>query len=94
MDIEEFNTKQNKGGVEVVKAPAFEADKPQTQAPKGIVEQDFASIVLNLRTVRQPLATVPTFIQNLLDQIQFYESGATRRLYIYMNGTWRYVALT
>ena len=39
MDIEEFNTKQNKGGVEVVKAPAFEADKPQTQAPKRIVSR-------------------------------------------------------
>lgn len=43
----------------------------------------------------QTFSSAPTHVpKRLVDQIILYESGATRRLYVYVNGTWRYVALT
>jgi hypothetical protein len=40
-------------------------------------------------------AGVPTYSpKSFYDQFYLYENGATRRLYVYVNGTWRYSALT
>lgn len=40
-------------------------------------------------------AVVPTGKpKSFFEQFYLYESGATRRFYIYINGTWRYSALT
>lgn len=55
----------------------------------------FIPILKELRSIKRALDTAPTFTpQNSVEQIQYYESGATKRLYIYIAGTWRYVALT
>ena len=44
---------------------------------------------------KQPVASAPTAIpKNFYEQFQIYENGATKRLYIYVGTTWRYVALT
>lgn len=55
-------------------------------------------IFLNaMKFKKTSLSTAPTFIpKNFYDQIQFYDSGGTRRIYIYVNDSagWRYVALT
>lgn len=43
------------------------------------------------------VAAVPTAVpKNFLDQIQYYKSGATLRIYIYdkTNNVWSYAALT
>jgi hypothetical protein len=48
-----------------------------------------------LASVKKHLATAPTFTpRNFLEQIQFYDDGTDRRLYVFINGTWRYVTLT
>ena len=95
MDIDTLEQKTKSGKVEVIQPEPFEADMPQPKKETSPTEQDFASIIVALRTIRQPLATVPTFIpKNFIEQIQFYESGATYRLYIYQNGAWRYTTLT
>ena len=40
------------------------------------------------------VAVVPTIAQLDNGEFQFYESGVTRRLYVNLNGTIRYVSLT
>jgi hypothetical protein len=61
----------------------------------GYSLDDFLPLLVALLTPKTHLTTAPTFIpQNLLEAIQLYESGATRRLYVFVNGTWRYTALT
>ena len=48
-----------------------------------------------LSRVKKHRATVPTHTpRNLLEQFELYENGADYRLYVYLNGTWRYVTLT
>lgn len=95
MDIEKFDKETKSGKVEVLKPQLFPDDEPQPKPEVSTTERDFAGIIVALRTIRQPLATVPTFIpKNFIEQIQFYESGATYRLYIYQNGAWRYTTLT
>lgn len=95
MKKEDFDKGTKNGKIEVIVPKPFEAEKVPTTQPPSKTEQEFASILLALRTVRQPVSVVPTNVpKNFLQQIEIYESGATRRLYIYVNGTWRYVALT
>jgi len=58
------------------------------------VEQFIPMLTQMLRT-KQPLSVAPSFVpRNAFEQWQIYESGATRRLYVYVAGTWRYTALT
>lgn len=48
----------------------------------------------NTQKLKRGYSTAPTAIPyEANDQIYFYESGTTRRLYININGTWRYVLL-
>lgn len=52
-------------------------------------------ILEGLKTVKRHLTAAPTFVpQNFADQIQLYDDGVDRRIYVYVNGTWRYAALT
>ena len=45
--------------------------------------------------IKEPSDVVPTDPpKNFFEQFYLYENGATIRLYIYINGTWRYSALT
>lgn len=68
-----------------------------TQDPLDIQAfvQTYAVLLQALRTIKRPVASAPTFTpRTLTDQIQYYDSGGTRRLYLYISGGWRYVALT
>lgn len=48
-----------------------------------------------MKITKKSLDTAPTFTpKNFYDQIQFYDNAGTYRLYLYVNGDWRYVALT
>lgn len=56
---------------------------------------ELAGLIYALRTPRRHLTTAPTFVPHtFLDQFQLYDDGVNYRLYVYTNGTWRYVALT
>ncbi len=45
--------------------------------------------------IKKHTSTAPTYNpKNFNEQIVLYEDGATIRLYLWVNGTWRYVALT
>jgi hypothetical protein len=57
--------------------------------------EDFLPILRELLSPKQHLESAPTFVpQTLLESIQIYDDGVDRRIYFYVNGTWRYVALT
>lgn len=64
-------------------------------APEQINITDFLPLLVALRLPKKHLTSAPTFIpKNFLEQIQFYDDATNRRLYLYINKTWRYVALT
>jgi len=66
---------------------------PQDTSPQAISE--FSIVLSALRRVRKNLTSAPTLTpKNFLDQIQFYDDGSSRRVYFYVNNTWRYVTLT
>ena len=51
--------------------------------------------VNDLVKLKQHITTVPTFIpKKFIDQIQFYDDGTDKILYLYINNTWRSIALT
>lgn len=93
MKEEDFKKQQEEGKVEVVRP------KPQEKKPEGGVSQaemyELAYILEGLKVTHKPIASAPVFTpRNFSEQIQLYENGGTVRLYIYVNQTWRYVALT
>jgi hypothetical protein len=57
--------------------------------------QDFIIVLTALRAMKRHITTAPDFTpKNFLEQIQFYDDGAARRVYFYINNTWRYSSLT
>ena len=70
------------------------AETPPPPPPPDMLPQ-FLGLLQNLRTPRQHLSAAPTLVpKTMVDQIQFYDDGTNRRLYLYINNTWRYVTLT
>lgn len=56
---------------------------------------DFFSFLEYFRTAKRHLTTVPDFVpRTFWEQIQFLDDGVNRRIYVWVNGTWRYTALT
>lgn len=74
-------------------APAL----PQT-TPTAFPQDPLSIYLAVLEIIRKPnrhVTAAPTFTpRNFAESIQFYENGVTRRLYVYVNGTWRHTALT
>lgn len=55
----------------------------------------YLSFLEGMRVVKKSIDTAPTFTpKNFFEQIQFYDNAGVYRLYLYVNGDWRYVALT
>lgn len=84
------------GNIKVDKTDIIQ--QADSQAPRDLGQPnlaDFLPILFALRAPRKHFASDPTFVpKSLLDQIQLYDDGTNRRLYLYINKTWRYVALT
>jgi hypothetical protein len=58
-------------------------------------EQTYEPLLSRMIRPKKHLTAVPTFVpQSAFDQWQLYDDGVNRRLYVYVNGTWRYTALT
>lgn len=55
---------------------------------------DYLIFLQAMRTKKRHVTSAPTFTpKNFYDQIQFYDTGGVRRLYVYINSAWRYVVL-
>lgn len=58
-------------------------------------KEENVDLIHALRKKKRPVSAVPTYVpRNLIEQFVLYENGATRRLYVWVEGTWRYAALT
>lgn len=45
--------------------------------------------------IKKHVTVAPTYIpKNFFEQFCFFDDGTNRRIYLYINNTWRYVALT
>jgi hypothetical protein len=57
--------------------------------------EDFLPILVNLLMPRRHLTATPTFTpKSFVDSIQLFDDGTNRRIYLYINKSWRYAALT
>jgi hypothetical protein len=74
--------------------------QPQQQVPFAQPSttpsiDEFIIVLSALRLTKKHLAAAPTSTpKNFLDQIQFYDDGTNRRVYFYVNKTWRFATLT
>tara|TARA_B100000508_G_C11460132_1_gene278814 strand:- start:2271 stop:2555 length:285 start_codon:yes stop_codon:yes gene_type:complete len=94
MEQAEFNKLDKESKVEMVKESQDERSEERSQQDER-PEFDLSALVNELKEVRRPVDAVPTYTpKNFLQQFVLYESGATRRLYVYMNGGWYYETLT
>jgi hypothetical protein len=69
-----------------------------TEKKNKTIEEAFAPYIIFLnamKVTKKALTSAPTFEpKTFYQQIQLYDSGGVRRLYIYINGAWRYVVIT
>ena len=65
---------------------------------KDLEEQDRELIFNFVKQMLLPkahIAVAPTFTpKNFWEQVQLFDDGVDIRLYLFVNNTWRYVALT
>jgi len=92
MDQAKLNQEVKSGNVKFIPPP--QPQQQQVLPPDDSMNQ-FIGMLTSIRQPRLSVATAPTVIpKTFLDQIQFYDDGTNRRLYIYVNKVWRYVTLT
>lgn len=94
MNEADFQNLKSKKKVEEVspKQPDSKKDKPVSTTP---TLDDYIDLFFKFRKTKQHVTSAPTFVpQDFFDSIQFYDTGGVRRLYLYFNGSWRYVVLT
>ena len=79
--------------IELEPKPELEVEKKLEEGKLELGEslrlEDYQRFLEILRKTRQSGDTVPTYVpKSFLEQFYLYESGTTRRLYVYINGTW------
>jgi len=93
MTEEEFKKLKEKGEIEEIKEE--ERLEPVEIPVERVSLDDFLTFLEILRQIKRHRITTPTHKpKSFLEQIEFYDDGTNRRLYLYINGVWRYVALT
>jgi len=92
---QELSQALQKGEVKQVQ-PELPTQQSQATAPSlGPSIDEFLIVLSALRMPKKHLTTTPTLTpKTFLDQIQFYDDGSARRLYLYVNKVWRFVTLT
>lgn len=84
--------------IEIVDDSSTQDNLPPTPEQQISFAQGIApylAFLEGMRVVKKSIDTAPTFTpKNFFEQIQFYDNSGTYRLYLYVNGDWRYVALT
>lgn len=83
------------GKIEVVKPPEPVIPVEHKTSDKDKEIDPYLAVLRGIIQNRRHLTVAPTLVpKNILEQIQFFDDGVNRRLYLYVNNTWRYVALT
>ena len=96
MEQQEFEEKMEKGEIKEVKEEELEKELAREERPRtDAVLDDYLPFLETLRRTKQHRTTAPTHTpKSFLEQIEFYDTGGVRRLYLYINGAWRYILLT
>ena len=95
MTPQELSEAIKSGKVKAVTPEQPTSPPPVSNATPEIDINEFLTVLYALRLMKKPLTAVPTLTpKTFLDQIQFYDDGANRRVYFYFNKTWRYATLT
>lgn len=91
MTKQELLELQKRGKLIVVENKVSFSEEENTVDPL----RQYEGLLSNLRRIKKPISAVPAFTpRSFYDQFQFYVNGSTKRLYIYMDNTWRYVNFT
>lgn len=94
----ELNEKTKKGEVEIIEETNEELDQTKQEDTSNTLPfklEDYIAILQTLRSTIKHITTAPTFTpKSFVESFQFFDDGVNFRLYIYINSTWRYVALT
>ncbi|HEX8196357.1 MAG TPA: hypothetical protein VF571_09230 [Pyrinomonadaceae bacterium] len=66
-----------------------------TQDEQQFTLESLIPLILQMQQPKQHLTATPDFVpRNFFEQIQFVENGGIKRVYFYVNGTWKYSSLT
>lgn len=92
----QIDTTENKDTIEVIdNTPKEATPSPIGDVPFSEGIAPYLAFLEAMRVTKKSVDTAPTLTpKNFYEQIQFYENGATHRIYIHINGSWYYVALT
>lgn len=92
----ENTTKKNKKEeeIEIIEPEKSTQDSPSPDQNKNDISQ-YITFLEAMKVTKRHLEFAPTLTpKNFYDQIQFLDDGVDVRLYLWINGTWRYVDLT
>ena len=77
----------------VIQTPTAQTDAPQPEVPVNV--DNYLVLLESMLKPSRHITAAPTIVpRNFADQFQFYDDGVNRRIYLYINGVWRYAALT
>ena len=93
MTEEEFKKLKEKGEIEEIKEE--ERLEPVEIPVERVSLDDFLTFLEILRQIKRHRITTPTHKpKSFLEQIEFAKIGTEYRLYLYIDGGWKYVILT
>lgn len=84
-------------GIEIIKEKETQPEpvSPMTRKEIEDILAPFIGFLNAMRTTKGYITSAPIDTpKNFYDSIRFYDTGGVRRLYLYINGAWRYVVLT
>lgn len=84
------------GEIEMVESDDFpEGGIPPEESFSKPTFENYLALIQQMRGLKKTLTSAPTFTpKNFYESIQFYDTGGVRRLYLFVNLSWRYVVLT
>lgn len=94
--MEDEKKKKTGRDIEFIPQDEPSAIPPATQEPlnKETLDQ-YIVLLRKLQSPNRHIDTAPTDTpQNFLDSFRFFDDGTNRRLYVFINGTWRYSTLS
>lgn len=89
-EIKQTNNQENKFDPFAIMKSEGDSQPNQPQP-----DQNLLMMLKLFSQVKKHITAAPTHIpRNFFESIEFYDDTTNFRAYLYINGTWRYVALT
>ena len=97
----ELDRLQKEGKVENINTPGLTIDELASRVDRMFTENQMSPVDKNdiqmflylLRGIKQHITSAPTNIpKNFLQQIEFYDDGTEKRMYLFINNAWTKIA--